>query len=170
MNFEQFIKSFENMGIGMASIIIVIGVLILSVMLLNLFTSDKVKKSRKIIFVSALIVLVISLSLLNNIRIENTVTEYYNNNKEKVETLLCEPFNKKEYQPEVTLEKTSFIVTVKCEDAEDIKEEIKSFCNEYKDVFEENLAEIKKDVKVIKNVKLNFINEKSEEIFSKVIG
>ena len=70
MNFEQFIKSFENMGIGMASIIIVIGVLILSVMLLNLFTSDKVKKSRKIIFVSALIIAVIGLALLNGVKTE----------------------------------------------------------------------------------------------------
>ena len=70
MNFEQFIKSFENMGIGMASIIIVIGALILSVMLLNLFTSDKVKKSRKIIFVSALVIAVIGLALLNGVKTE----------------------------------------------------------------------------------------------------
>ncbi|MBE7092270.1 MAG: hypothetical protein E7365_03740 [Clostridiales bacterium] len=64
-NVKNFIDSLSFMGIGMASIIIVIGVIILSVLLLNLFTSDKIKKSRKIIFVSALAVLVIALSLLN---------------------------------------------------------------------------------------------------------
>lgn len=64
-NFKNFIDSLSFMGIGMASIIIVIGVIILSVLLLNLFTSDKIKKSRKIIFVSALAVLVVALSLLN---------------------------------------------------------------------------------------------------------
>lgn len=64
-NLKNFIDSLSFMGIGMASIIIVIGVIILSVLLLNLFTSDKIKKSRKIIFVSALTVLVIALSLLN---------------------------------------------------------------------------------------------------------
>ena len=65
MNFSGFIDSLGFMGIGMASIIIVIGVLIISVLLLNLFTSDKIKKSRKIIFVTALTVLLIALSLLN---------------------------------------------------------------------------------------------------------
>ena len=65
INFANFIDSLSFMGIGMASIIIVIGVIILSVLLLNLFTSDKVKKSRKIIFVTALSVLIIALSLLN---------------------------------------------------------------------------------------------------------
>ena len=65
MNFQGFIDSLGFMGIGMASIIIVIGVLIISVLLLNLFTSDKIKKSRKIIFVTALTVLLIALSLLN---------------------------------------------------------------------------------------------------------
>ncbi len=65
MNFQGFIDSLGFMGIGMASIIIVIGVLIISVLILNLFTSDKVKKSRKIIFVTALAVLLIALSLLN---------------------------------------------------------------------------------------------------------
>ena len=65
MNFTGFIDSLGFMGIGMASIIIVIGVLILSVLILNLFTSDKVKTSRKIIFVTALAVLLIALSLLN---------------------------------------------------------------------------------------------------------
>ena len=64
-NLKNFIDSLSFMGIGMASIIIVIGVIILSVLLLNLFTSDKIKKSRKIIFVIALAVLVIALSLLN---------------------------------------------------------------------------------------------------------
>ena len=64
-NLKNFIDSLSFMGIGMASIIIVIGVIILSVLLLNLFTSDKIKKSRKIIFVSALAVLVVALSLLN---------------------------------------------------------------------------------------------------------
>jgi hypothetical protein len=64
-NIKNFIDSLSFMGIGMASIIIVIGVIILSVLLLNLFTSDKIKKSRKIIFVIALAVLVIALSLLN---------------------------------------------------------------------------------------------------------
>ena len=67
MNFQGFIDSLGFMGIGMASIIIVIGVLIISVLLLNLFTSDKIKKSRKIIFVTALTVLLIALSLLNAI-------------------------------------------------------------------------------------------------------
>ena len=67
MNFTGFIDSLGFMGIGMASIIIVIGVLILSVLILNLFTSDKVKTSRKIIFVTALAVLLIALSLLNAI-------------------------------------------------------------------------------------------------------
>ena len=47
MNLQGFIDSLGFMGIGMASIIIVIGVLIISVLLLNLFTSDKIKKSRK---------------------------------------------------------------------------------------------------------------------------
>ena len=65
MNLQGFIDSLGFMGIGMASIIIVIGVLIISVLLLNLFTSDKIKKSRKIIFVTALTVLLIALSLLN---------------------------------------------------------------------------------------------------------
>ena len=65
VNFKNFIDSLSFMGIGMASIIIVIGVIILSVLLLNLFTSDKIKKSRKIIFVVALSVLIIGLSLLN---------------------------------------------------------------------------------------------------------
>ena len=65
VNFKNFIDSLSFMGIGMASIIIVIGIIILSVLLLNLFTSNKIKKSRKIIFVSALSVLVIGLSLLN---------------------------------------------------------------------------------------------------------
>lgn len=65
VNFKNFIDSLSFMGIGMASIIIVIGVIILSVLLLNLFTSDKIKKSRKIIFVVALSVLIIALSLLN---------------------------------------------------------------------------------------------------------
>lgn len=64
-NLKNFIDSLSFMGIGMASIIIVIGVIILSVLLLNLFTSDKIKKSRKIIFVIALAVLVVALSLLN---------------------------------------------------------------------------------------------------------
>ena len=67
MNLQGFIDSLGFMGIGMASIIIVIGVLIISVLLLNLFTSDKIKKSRKIIFVTALTVLLIALSLLNAI-------------------------------------------------------------------------------------------------------
>lgn len=65
MNLQGFIDSLSFMGIGMASIIIVIGVLIISVLLLNLFTSDKIKKSRKIIFVTALAVLMVALSLLN---------------------------------------------------------------------------------------------------------
>lgn len=65
MNLQGFIDSLGFMGIGMASIIIVIGVLIISVLLLNLFTSDKIKKSRKIIFVTALAVLMVALSLLN---------------------------------------------------------------------------------------------------------
>lgn len=64
-NIKNFIDSLSFMGIGMASIIIVIGVIILSVLLLNLFTSDKIKKSRKVIFVTALAVLVVALSLLN---------------------------------------------------------------------------------------------------------
>ena len=67
MNFQGFIDSLGFMGIGMASIIIVIGVLIISVLLLNLFTSDKVKPSRKIIFVTALAVLIVALSLFNGI-------------------------------------------------------------------------------------------------------
>ena len=45
------------MGLGMASIIIVIGVLILAVLLLNLFSSDKMKTSRKVILVVAFAVL-----------------------------------------------------------------------------------------------------------------
>ena len=45
MNLQGFIDSLGFMGIGMASIFIVIGVLVLSVLLLNLFTSDKVKTS-----------------------------------------------------------------------------------------------------------------------------
>lgn len=65
MNFSGFIDSLGFMGIGMASIIIVIGVLIISVLLLNLFTSDKVKPSRKVIFVTALAVLLVALSLFN---------------------------------------------------------------------------------------------------------
>ena len=65
ISLKNFIDSLSFMGIGMASIIIVIGVIILSVLILNLFTSDKIKKSRKIIFVVALSVLIIALSLLN---------------------------------------------------------------------------------------------------------
>ncbi len=66
-NIKNFIDSLSFMGIGMASIIIVIGVIILSVLLLNLFTSDKIKKSRKIIFVIALIALLIAIALLNTL-------------------------------------------------------------------------------------------------------
>ena len=66
-NIKNFIDSLSFMGIGMASIIIVIGVIILSVLLLNLFTSDKIKKSRKIIFVIALIALLIAITLLNTL-------------------------------------------------------------------------------------------------------
>ncbi len=66
-NLKNFIDSLSFMGIGMASIIIVIGIIILSVLLLNLFTSDKIKKSRKIIFVIALIALLIAIALLNTL-------------------------------------------------------------------------------------------------------
>ena len=66
-NIKNFIDSLSFMGIGMASIIIVIGVIILSVLLLNLFTSDKIKKSRKIIFLIALIALLIAIALLNTL-------------------------------------------------------------------------------------------------------
>lgn len=62
---KKFVDSLPFMGIGMASIILVIGILVISVLLLNLFTSDKVKTSRKVIFVVALIALLIGVSLLN---------------------------------------------------------------------------------------------------------
>lgn len=64
---SKFVSSLGFMGIGMLSIGIVMGILILSVLLLNLFTGDKVKKSRKIIFVSALVVLILGISLLNGV-------------------------------------------------------------------------------------------------------
>ncbi len=67
MNFNGFVDSLSFMGIGMASIIIVIGVLVISVLLLNLFSSDKIKPSRKAIFVLALVALLIGLSLLNTL-------------------------------------------------------------------------------------------------------
>lgn len=67
MNFNGFVDSLSFMGIGMASIIIVIGVLVISVLLLNLFSSDKIKPSRKVIFVLALVALLIGLSLLNTL-------------------------------------------------------------------------------------------------------
>ena len=67
MNLQGFIESLSFMGIGMASIIIVIGVLVISVMLLNLFTSNKIKTSRKVIFVTAIAALLIALSMFNTL-------------------------------------------------------------------------------------------------------
>lgn len=64
---EKFISSLGFMGIGMLSILIVIGVLIISVLLLNLFTSEKIKKSRKIIVVASLLVILLGISLINTI-------------------------------------------------------------------------------------------------------
>ena len=64
---EKFISSLGFMGIGMLSILIVIGVLVLSVLLLNLFTSEKIKKSRKIIVVASLLVILLGISLINTI-------------------------------------------------------------------------------------------------------
>ncbi len=72
MDFQGFIDSLSFMGLGMASIIIVIGVLILAVLLLNLFSSDKMKTSRKVILVVAFAVLLISLSLFNGMKNEGT--------------------------------------------------------------------------------------------------
>ena len=66
---EKFVNSLGFMGIGMLSIIIVIGVLIAVVSLLNLFTSDKVKKSRKIIFTVAVCALLLGIALLNGINL-----------------------------------------------------------------------------------------------------
>lgn len=62
---KRFIDSLSFMGIGMASIIIVIGILVISVLLLNLFTSDKVKPGRKVIFIVCLAAVLIGISLLN---------------------------------------------------------------------------------------------------------
>lgn len=62
---KRFIDSLSFMGIGMASIIIVIGILVISVLLLNLFTSDKVKPGRKVIFIVCLVAILIGISLLN---------------------------------------------------------------------------------------------------------
>lgn len=67
MNLQGFIESLSFMGIGMASIIIVIGVLVISVMLLNLFTSNKIKTSRKVIFVTAIAALLIALTMFNTL-------------------------------------------------------------------------------------------------------
>ncbi|MBR6765303.1 MAG: hypothetical protein IKM06_02335 [Clostridia bacterium] len=64
---EKFISSLGFMGIGMLSILIVIGVLIISVLLLNLFTSEKIKRSRKIIVVASLLVILLGISLINTI-------------------------------------------------------------------------------------------------------
>ena len=66
---EKFVNSLGFMGIGMLSIIIVIGVLIAVVSLLNLFTSDKVKKSRKIIFTVAVCALLLGIALFNGINL-----------------------------------------------------------------------------------------------------
>jgi hypothetical protein len=65
MNIKAFIDSLSFMGIGMASIIIVIGVLIVSVLLLNLFTSKRVKTVSKILLVFSLLMVLIGISILN---------------------------------------------------------------------------------------------------------
>ena len=67
IDFPAFIDSLSFMGIGMASIIIVIGVLVIAVMLLNLFTSDKIKTSRKVLFIAAIVALLIALTIFNTL-------------------------------------------------------------------------------------------------------
>ena len=67
---EAFVESLQYMGKGMLGIIIVIGIIILTTILINYFTSDKVSKGKKILFVSALCIAVISLAAANTIRID----------------------------------------------------------------------------------------------------
>ncbi|MBR2861899.1 MAG: hypothetical protein IKB86_08700 [Clostridia bacterium] len=67
---EAFVDSLQYMGKGMLGIIIVIGIIILTTVLINYFTGEKVSRSKKILFVSALCLAIIFLSAANTIRID----------------------------------------------------------------------------------------------------
>lgn len=66
----EFINSLQYMWKGMLGIIIVIGIIILTTVLINYFTSDKVARTKKILFVSAVCLAVISLAAANTVRID----------------------------------------------------------------------------------------------------
>ena len=66
----EFINSLQYMWKGMLGIIIVIGIIILTTVLINHFTSNKVSRTKKILFVSAICLAVISLAAANTVRID----------------------------------------------------------------------------------------------------
>ncbi len=183
--FDQFLESFGKMGIGMASIIIVIGVLIISVMLLNLFTSKKIKTSRKIIFVSALLVVVIGVSLLNGIRIEQEkeeeririekeVKEYVENNEAKILLYFDDYFIPTGYlapekPTEIKAEGENIVIiyTLMQEISDAVnKEELKASYDNGKSDFNLVLAELQKEIKELKSYEFRVCDEKGTVLVS----
>lgn len=179
--FDQFLESFGKMGIGMASIIIVIGVLIISVMLLNLFTSKKIKTSRKIIFVSALLVVVIGVSLLNGIRIEQEkeeeririekeVKEYVENNEAKIVAFFEENVGIGGLESTVEVDGRNFVITFKDEYAKEMTDEekagIQEMFNGYEPYFEDMLKQIQTDISELNGFEFRVCDKNGNIIIS----
>lgn len=171
MNFQGFIDSLSFMGIGMASIIIVIGVLVISVLLLNLFTSNKVKISRKIIFVSALVVLLVGVSLLNGIRMNKAVSQYVEENKEKIVADFKNNFGPSNLETEIEVQGRGFVITF-IDQIENIsdeeKEEIQKIFDAYEPYFEEMLTEMKKDIKELQTFEFRVCDKNGNTYISVV--
>lgn len=164
MNFQGFIDSLSFMGLGMASIIIVIGVLILAVLLLNLFSSDKMKTSRKIILVVAFAVLLISLSLLNGMNMDKAVKEYVENNKEKIVSIFENNVGVTGLESEIQVQGRGFIITFKDDSAQEISEsektQIQEMFNTYQSYFEDMLTDMKKDIKELEKYEFRVTDAK----------
>ena len=164
MNFQGFIDSLSFMGLGMASIIIVIGVLILAVLLLNLFSSDKMKTSRKVILVVAFAVLLISLSLLNGMNMDKAVKEYVENNKEKIVSIFENNVGVTGLESEIQVQGRGFIITFKDDNAQEISEsektQIQEMFNTYQSYFEDMLTDMKKDIKELEKYEFRVTDAK----------
>ncbi len=164
MNFQGFIDSLSFMGLGMASIIIVIGVLILAVLLLNLFSSDKMKTSRKVILVVAFAVLLISLSLLNGMNMDRAVKEYVENNKEKIVSIFENNVGVTGLESEIQVQGRGFIITFKDDTAQEISEsektQIQEMFNTYQSYFEDMLLDMKKDIKELEKYEFRVTDAK----------
>ncbi len=162
MNFQGFIDSLSFMGIGMASIIIVIGVLVISVLLLNLFTSNKVKISRKIIFVSALVVLLVGVSLLNGIRMNKAVSQYVEENKEKIVADFEKTLALPKSETEIVVQGRGFIITF-IDERENIPEEDiekrKTLRAWYELLLEGILAETKNEVNELQKIEFSICDK-----------